>query len=153
MVVRRGLSDDWVHLALPSIAWVNAVVLIASSVAIELARRALKNGRREAFNRYWSAATALGVLFLAGQSAAWSQLRNAGIYLATNPSSSFFYVLTVAHALHLAGGIAALGYIDLQALRLRLGPGKRTGVDVSAIYWHFLDGLWLYILLLFRFWG
>jgi cytochrome c oxidase subunit 3 len=153
MVVRRGLGGDWIELSLPRVAWWNAVVLVASSAAVEIARRALHRGERTRFNRYWSAATALGLVFLAGQFAAWAQLRAAGLYVSTNPSSAFFYVLTVAHALHVAGGIGALAYIDVQALRLRLGPGKRTGVDVSAIYWHFLDGLWLYVLLLFRFWG
>jgi cytochrome c oxidase subunit 3 len=95
----------------------------------------------------------LGFLFLAGQYAAWRQLVATGVYLATNPSSSFFYVFTVAHALHLAGGLLALVFITVWAWRLQLGPGRRTAVDVSAFYWHFMDGLWIYLLLLFRFWG
>ena len=153
MVVRRGLSDDWTTLPLPGILWWITAVLIASSIALELARRCLRQGARQSFNRYWLAGTLLGFLFLAGQYMAWRQLQATGIYLATNPSSSFFYLLTVVHAIHLGGGIVALLYIDLKALRLELGPGKRTAVDVSALYWHFLDGLWIYLLLLFRIWG
>jgi cytochrome c oxidase subunit III len=153
MVVRRGLGDDWQSLELPPILWANTAVLLASSVLVELARRALKSGRRPAFNGYWTAGTALGLLFLGGQMLAWRQLQSAGVYLATNPSSSFFYLLTVMHALHLAGGIVALLYIDVQALLLRLGPSKRTAVDVSGLYWHFLGGLWLYLILLFKIWG
>ena len=76
-----------------------------------------------------------------------------GVFLATNPSSAFFYLLTATHGLHLLGGVVALGYIDYQAIRLRLGPGKRTAVDVAGIYWHFMGGLWVYLLLLFRLWG
>ncbi|MBI2679569.1 MAG: cytochrome c oxidase subunit 3 [Candidatus Solibacter usitatus] len=152
-VVRRGLSDDWVTMPLPRILWVNTAVLLASSVALELARRALKSGRRTAFNRFWTAGTVLGLVFLAGQYAAWQQLYRAGIYIATNPSSSFFFLLTCVHAVHLIGGIGALGYVNIQALRLRLGPGKRTAVDVCAVFWHFLDGMWVYLLLLFLIWG
>ena len=151
--VRRGLSNDWVDMPLPHILWVNTAVLMASSGALELARRALRSGRREAFNRNWTGATLLGVLFLGGQYLAWRQLNGAGIYLATNPSSSFFFLLTCVHAVHLAGGISALAYIDVQALRLQLGPGKRTAVDVSAYFWHFLDAVWLYLMALFIFWG
>ncbi len=151
--VRRGLSNDWVNTPLPRILWINTGVLAASSTALELARSALRAGRRAAFNRYWTGATVLGALFLGGQYLAWRQLNDAGIYLATNPSSSFFFVLTCAHAVHLLGGIAALGYIDVQALMLRLGPGKRTAVDVSAYFWHFLDAIWIYLMALFFFWG
>jgi cytochrome c oxidase subunit 3 len=153
MVVRKGLSDDWVSFKVPPVFWVNAIVLVFSSLAVELARRALHRGRRQAFNLYWSLASAAGLVFLALQITGWRELQNAGVYLATNPSNSFFYVLTVAHALHLGGGLAALFYIEGQALTLRLGPGKRTAVDVTAVYWHFLDGLWIYLLLLFRLWG
>jgi cytochrome c oxidase subunit 3 len=151
--VRRGLSNDWVDTPLPPILWINTGVLLASSIALELARSALRAGRRVAFNRYWTGATILGALFLGGQYVAWRQLNDAGIYLATNPSSAFFFVLTCAHAVHLLGGISALGYIDVQALLLRLGPGKRTAVDVSAYFWHFLDAIWIFLMALFFFWG
>jgi cytochrome c oxidase subunit 3 len=81
------------------------------------------------------------------------ELRHAGIYVATNPSSSFFYVLTAAHALHLLGGVAALAWVDVQALRLRLGPARRTAIDVTAVFWHFLDGIWIFLMVLFYVWG
>jgi cytochrome c oxidase subunit 3 len=153
MVVRRGLSDDWASMAKPPILLLNTAILLASSVALYLARRALKSRDRTKFNLWWTAATILGFLFLGGQVLAWSQLNAAGVFISSNPSSSFFYVLTVAHAIHLLGGVTALFYVDVQALRLRLGPAKRTIIDVSAIFWHFLDGLWLYLMVLFYVWG
>ncbi|HVN04032.1 MAG TPA: cytochrome c oxidase subunit 3 [Bryobacteraceae bacterium] len=152
-VVRRGMSDDWVALPLPPILWANTAILIGSSVLLEVARRALKRGQRSEFNHYWTIGTVLGGLFLVGQAFAWWQLNQAGIFVATNPSSSFFYLLTASHGLHILGGLAALVYVDVQALRLRLGPGKRTAVDVSALFWHFVDGLWLYLMALFLMWG
>jgi cytochrome c oxidase subunit 3 len=152
-VVRRGLSSDWEHTPMPWVVFLSTAILLASSVVLELARRALKAGQRESFNRLWTSGSVLGILFLAGQYAAWVQLRAQGVYLSTNPSSSFFYVLTAAHAVHLIGGVLALLYVSVQALRLRLGPGKRTAIDVTAMYWHFLDGLWIYLLILFLVWG
>jgi cytochrome c oxidase subunit 3 len=152
-VVRRGLSDDWTSMHKPPILFVNTAVLLASSVVLDLSRRALKNHDRGKFNIWWTLATALGILFLIGQAIAWRQLKDAGVYVATNPSSSFFYVLTASHAFHLLGGVAALVYVDIQALRLRLGPAKRTAIDVTAIFWHFLDGLWVYLMVLFYVWG
>jgi len=153
LVVRRGLGDDWTGIPIPGILWASTAFILLSSVALELARRALVRSERESFTRFWSAGSLLGILFLAGQVSAWRQLQAGGLYVSTNPGSSFFYVFTVAHALHVAGGIAALLYIEFQALRLRLGPGKRTAVEVSRLYWHFLAGLWVYLILLFQLWG
>jgi cytochrome c oxidase subunit 3 len=152
-VVRRGMSNDWIALPMPRILWANSAVLIASSVLLEIARRFLKSGRRGEFNGYWTAGTVLGAFFLLGQAYAWRQLSGAGIFVASNPSSSFFYLLTAAHGLHILGGLTALVYVDVQALTLRLGPGKRTAVDVTAVFWHFVDGLWLFLMALFLVWG
>jgi cytochrome c oxidase subunit 3 len=152
-VVRRGLSDDWASVPKPPILFVNTAVLLASSVFLDLSRRSLKAHDRGRFNLWWSIATGLGIAFLVGQAYAWRVLKEAGFYVATNPSSSFFYVLTAAHAFHLLGGVVALVYVDVQALRLQLGPAKRTAIDVTAIFWHFLDGLWVYLMVLFYVWG
>jgi len=153
MVVRRGISDDWIRVHKPSILWVNTAILLASSAALEMARRALRARARTQFNFWWTGGTVLGVMFVGGQALAWKQLLAAGVYLSTNPSGAFFYILTAAHAAQLLGGLAALIYVDNQALRLRLGPAKRTAIDVSTLFWHFLDLLWLYLMLLFFVWG
>jgi cytochrome c oxidase subunit 3 len=152
-VVRRGLSDDWSSMPKPQILFVNTAVLLASSVVLDRSRHALRKHDRSRFNVWWTAATALGILFLLGQAYAWRELARAGIYVATNPSSSFFYVLTASHAVHLLGGVTALVYVDVQAWRLRLGPAKRTAIDVTAVFWHFLDGVWVYLMVLFYIWG
>lgn len=152
-VFRRGLSGDWTSVPKPPILFVNTGVLLASSFALEMARRALKAGIHAKFNAWWSAGAVLGVLFLFGQALAWQQLKDRGIYVATSPSSSFFYVLTASHALHLVGGVAALLYVAVQSLSPSLGPAKRTVIDISAIFWHFLDGLWVYLMVLLYVWG
>ena len=150
--VRAGLGDDWVPIALPPLLWWNAVLLLVSSATIELTRKALNQGLRSQCNRWLGLTALLGAGFLAGQVIAWRQLAERGIFLATNPSSSFFYLLTGAHAVHLFGGLLALLYIVWEAWRYRLGPAKRSLVEVTAIYWHFMDGLWIYILLLLWYW-
>jgi cytochrome c oxidase subunit 3 len=153
MVVRRGLNNDWGHIGLPHILWWNTGVLILSSVFIDVGRRFLRRGRRVTFNWLWSTGTLLGATFLAGQVAAWIQLEHRGFYLTGHPSSSFFYLLTWAHAAHVVGALGAVMYVEFRALRYELGPGRRTLVDVSAIFWHFLDVLWLGIMGLFVFWA
>lgn len=152
-VMRRGIAEDWTSLPKPPVLFVNTAVLLLSSIVLDLSRRALKSGNRSRFNLWWTMATALGILFLVGQAYAWRQVNAAGFYIATNPASSFFYLLTASHAAHLLGGVAALVYVDVQALRLRLGPAKRTAIDVAAIFWHFLDGLWIYLMVLLYVWG
>jgi cytochrome c oxidase subunit 3 len=150
-IVRGGMSDDWQPIELPRVLWLNAALLLLSSFTMNEARRALKNGIRAACNIWLSLTTLLGAAFLGGQLLAWKQLSAHGIYLASNPSSSFFYLLTGAHGVHLLGGLLALLYVDVEAWRYRLGPAKRTLVEVAAIYWHFMDALWIYILFLLWF--
>jgi cytochrome c oxidase subunit 3 len=152
MVVRRGLSGDWVGVHKPSVLWVNTAILLASSAALEMARRALRRRERDRFNGWWTAGTALGLLFLGGQALAWRQLQDTGVFISSNPSSGFFYVLTASHAMHLLAGVVALLYVEVQALRLSLGPAKRTAIDVSTIFWHFLDALWIYLMAVFYLW-
>lgn len=153
MVVRRGLNNDWGQIGLPRILYWNTVVLLLSSIAIDAGRRMLRKGNRIAFNWVWSAGTLLGAGFLAGQVVAWRELEARGFYVNGHPSSAFFYVLTWAHAAHVVGALAAVMYVEYRALRFQLGPGRRTMVTVSAIFWHFLDVLWLGIMGLFVFWA
>jgi len=148
LVVRKGLSNDWGATALPRVLYLNTAILVASSLTLEFSRRSLTRGLGGRFAGWLYATVALGVAFVAGQLAAWRELASRGIYLASHPSSSFFYLLTAAHGVHLLGGVAALSYVAFRARSIALAQRKRTAVDVTAIYWHFMDGLWIYILVL-----
>ena len=145
-LVRKGLANDWVAFNFPRILWLNTLILLASSLTIQIARRQLRGHQRAAFKRWWSITTGLGVLFLAGQLIAWRQLAHEGVFLVTNPSSSFFYVFTAAHGLHLLGGVLALTWILFRPTH-RLTQG--TAIEVASMYWHFMDGLWVFLFLLF----
>jgi cytochrome c oxidase subunit III len=151
LIVRKGSSLDWRTFTLPSILYFNTLLLLASSVTLEISRRrvaAFMGGRKsqvESPARWLYVTLFLGLLFVAGQYVAWSQLSARGLYLATNPSSSFFYVLTATHALHVLGGLTGLGYVIRKLSKLSL---RRSTLDATARYWHFMDALWLYLLLL-----
>src|SRR5262245_6847365 len=110
LIVRKGVSDDWISIAIPKILWLNTIVLLASSAALESARRALKRGNNDGFRVWLWITAALGTLFLVGQIAGWRELAAQGAFLSSNPSSSFFYVLTASHGAHLMGGMIALIY-------------------------------------------
>lgn len=140
-----GGDSDWLPLAMPRILWVNTAVLLLSSVSIELARRALKKNEYGRFKGWISLTTLFGALFLVGQLIAWRQLAAQGVFINSHPHSSFFYLLTSLHGVHLLGGVIALAYVTVAALRMRIGFKRRTAVDVTSIYWHFMDGLWIYL--------
>jgi cytochrome c oxidase subunit III len=146
-LVRKGSSADWVAVRIPRILWVNTIVLLASSATIELARKRLAAQDLSGFKRYWNFSAVLGVLFLTGQVLAWRQLESQGIYLASNPASSFFYIFTGAHALHLLGGVGALLYVALRNFD-RAKVSRGIAAEVTSYYWHFLDALWIFLLLL-----
>ena len=147
-LVRQGISTDWVPIELPAILWANTAVLLGSSATIERARRLLAEGRLEGFRRWWGFTTLLGLLFLVGQVLAWNELRAAGVYVATNPSSSFFYVLTAAHGVHLLGGVVALLYLGRWDESREHRAGRTTAAAATTVYWHFLGVIWVGVFLL-----
>lgn len=146
-----GLAKDWFPLQIPSALWVTTGAILISSLTFELARRTLKKNQYTQFRNWIVITTALGAIFLIGQVIAWRQLAGQGIYLSSHPHSSFFYILSGLHALHLIGGIIALVYVTLAAVKLRITARKRNAVEVTSLYWHFLDGLWIYLFLLLFF--
>ena len=153
MMLRRSMNNDWHTMPVPSILWWNTVVLLLSSVALDAARRRLQQNRRALFNWYWSAGSVLGTMFLIGQVLAWRELHARGYFLAGGLATAFFYVITWSHAAHVVGALVPVYYVEFRALRLELGPSRRTMVAVSALFWHFLDLVWLGIMGLFAWWA
>lgn len=146
-VVRRGApSGDWQPMRTGSALWeilsLNTFVLLASSLTLMHSRSRARSGDDAGFRRWWVVTSALGIVFLAGQLLAWRQLVAAGLYLATNPSSSFFYLITAAHGVHLMAGIVALLVVALRpALRMERG----TAVEIASLYWHAMDAIWIFL--------
>ena len=148
MLFRAGASKAWVHIEPPRLLYFNTVVLLLSSLTLEFSRRLLIRGMVKEFAPWLYATAVLGITFLGGQVVVWRELVAQGIYVATNPSSSFFYVLTALHGLHLFGGVLALLYLVFRARQIIWVPRKRVALDVVAIYWHFMDVLWVSIFIL-----
>ena len=146
-IVRKDIPNSgWHAFEVPRILWLNTSILVASSFTLVHARKLFKANDQQGFRHWWGVTTVLGIFFLVGQVIAWQQLRAAGLFLATNPSSSFFYVFTTAHSLHLLGGVLALAWILFRPTH-RLTTG--TATEVGSMYWHFMDGLWVFLFLLF----
>ncbi len=146
IVLRRG-SGVWVTVHLPSILWANTGILLASSFTLEVARRRLAFADLLGFQRFWFVTTVLGFLFVGGQLIAWRQLVAQGIYIASNQASSFFYIFTGAHAVHLLGGVCALLYVLARKFR-ETNVSRAMAAEVASYYWHFMDGLWVFLLAL-----
>jgi cytochrome c oxidase subunit 3 len=169
-VVRRGLPTfdgttnsyvrDWGEVQLPWLLLaINTAILLMSTLTMEGARRDI--ARRAALAPLWSipgvslgrersfpwlgVTVVLGLGFLVGQWLAWGELKSRGFFVNTNPDSSFIYLLTAAHAVHLAGGILALVWAGVASLRHKAIEGRRIVVDVAAWYWHFMAVLWIYV--------
>ncbi|MEO8434627.1 MAG: cytochrome c oxidase subunit 3 [Pyrinomonadaceae bacterium] len=155
-IVRTASANDWRPIAIPNVLWLSTLVIIVSSVTLAGARRALKRQQDDGYGRWLIATTILGLAFLVSQLLAWRQLVGQGIYLSSNPHSSFFYLLTAVHGVHLFGGILALAYLLLRTRRRRKNvaeESKRVGAaGAVSLYWHFMDGLWVYLFLLLFFW-
>jgi cytochrome c oxidase subunit 3 len=176
LIVRRGLPTfddstrtylrDWGGVQLPWVLLaINTAILLISSLTMEGARRGIARraalapvrsipgvslGDERSFP--WLGVTVvLGLGFLAGQWIAWGELKGRGFLVNTNPDSSFIYLLTGAHAIHLMGGIFALLWAGVASLQDKAIEGRRIVVDVAAWYWHFMAVLWIYVFALLAF--
>jgi cytochrome c oxidase subunit III len=134
---RSHTPPYWDPIPLPHTLWLSTALILASSVTFERARRVFRKGAYRVASRFLIASACLGAAFLASQLTAWRALVRVGAYLSQNPHSSFFYLFTGLHALHLVGGLVALGFV------LGRRAPRREVVDVVAYYWHFLGGLWV----------
>jgi len=153
LLVRRGSAQDWQNFRLPVILYFNTLVLVCSSVVLEIARRSssplnsqsnLFGARQERIFKLCLSITLLfGAVFLGGQAAAWLQLRSQGLAFAEGPSSSFFYLMLEAHGTHVLVGLIAIAWLLDKLYRSQL---RKTSLDTFALYWHFTTALWLYVL-------
>ena len=171
-VVRQGLPTldprtnqlvrDWIPITLPKLLLFNTGVLIVSSLFMEFARRQIKDPASattaprasvgdQSRIPWLSMTLVLGLVFLLGQWTAWRQMAANGFYVATTPSSSFVYLLTGTHAIHLMGGVLALFIAGMASLLRRSAATRSIIVDVTAWCWHFMAALWIYILCLLEF--
>ncbi|MDN3520978.1 cytochrome c oxidase subunit 3 [Halomonas ramblicola] len=141
-LMRMEMGADWRPVPLPGLLWANSAALVLASLALQLAWRAAARGQARRLRQALAAGGGFTLAFLIGQLLAWQRLEAAGYYLAANPANAFFYLLTALHGAHLLGGLVAWGRV-----LARLGGGAdatslRAGVELCALYWHFLLLVW-----------
>jgi cytochrome c oxidase subunit III len=146
-IVKRG-EPGWSSFELPVQFWINSIIILLSSVTMVWAQRTLKNDKIEMAKVAISITAVLGVAFLVGQVFAWQKMIEMNYYFAgmgSNTSSSFIYVLTGVHGVHIVGGVIYLLLLMIAVFRGKVHSKSMTMVEMCATYWHFLDVLWLYL--------
>jgi len=149
-VVLRGVPT-WEKIPLPSQVWVNTLILFASSLTLELARRSVKADKVATLRQWLGVTGILGIAFVLGQVLLWRELTASGVLLTSTLHSSFFYVLSGIHAVHILGGLIALAVVSVKAWSGRLSSISFEPLQLCATYWHFMGGVWLYLILLLVF--
>ena len=155
-VATSGSSKNWRPIAAPPSIWLSTVLILLSSGTFEAARRCLKREDERGYERWLVFTLLLGAGFLGSQLLAWQQLAAQGLYLTVNPYSSFFYLFTGTHGVHLLGGLSGLCYLLVRARGrhkgVRAGHGHEAAASITALYWHFMDALWIGLFLLLLLW-
>jgi cytochrome c oxidase subunit III len=147
---------EWQPFNLPFQVYFSTALILISSFTYTLAQKAINRNEHQNTKKWLLATTVLGAMFISSQILAWFALVNRGFYVRSNPYAAFFYIMTALHAVHVLGGIIALGYVVLQNW-LETGAEKELERrrDISGAvgwYWHFMGGLWLVLLVMLGFW-
>jgi len=155
-VWRSGMASYWEPFRLPRVLWLSTALILLSSGTIQAACRSLKHSLDRQYVGWLSITAVLGLGFLVSQWFAWMQLSRQGVFLSSNPHSSFFYLLTAMHGLHLSVGLLALTYLLIRTRQRSAEEAaearRHARAGAVGIYWYFMDGLWIYLFLLLFLW-
>ncbi len=150
-IVRMN-GGNWKDLRLPAEFYVSTALIIFSSVTMNAAMSAVRKGKSPA--TFTSITLLLGIGFAIFQFLGWRALNHSGIYFTGKqsiPSGQYLYVLTWAHLMHLFGGLISMTFVSIKSGRGGYGPLNYNGLHIAAIFWHFLDILWVYLFLFLLF--
>ncbi len=152
--VVRAQNGNWLVFQLPPIMLISTALIITSSLTMFLAQRAIKKDKFQLTSIALLATLLLGIAFFYTQYAGWKQLSTQGIYFAgkfSNASGSFLIVIAFLHLLHMIGGLISLAVSLTKSLLKKYSSSDSLGIELTAIYWHFLDILWVYLFLFLYF--
>lgn len=156
VVIATNNVAEWQPFALPVQVWVSTLIILASSVTYYVAETGIRANNHERGKKYLIATTVLGAMFISSQILSWLELTNRGLYMRGNPYLGFFYLLTAVHAIHVIGGIVALGSIQLRtwyATSSDEAIKRRTSLAAAVgWYWHFMGLIWIALFILLGFW-
>jgi len=153
-VVSKSRVDWLKDFQMPSAFFYSTVAIIGCSVTFHLAKKAIQKDKRSTVSSYLLATLALGILFVVLQFAGFGQIIKQGYYFtgsASTITTTFLYVVTIAHLAHLAGGLISLLIIIYNHFKQKYNSGQTLGIELGAMYWHFLDLLWVYLFLFLYF--
>jgi len=141
----RQADGNWMMFDLPNSLWITSAIILVSSATMHWAYLSAKTDNLEGTKLAISITTVLGLAFLIGQFIAWGDLVERNVYFVGNPSGSFVYVISGLHGLHIVGGVIFLLIVLVATFRFKVHSKKMSQIEMCATYWHFLDGLWLYL--------
>ncbi|MEO6638061.1 MAG: heme-copper oxidase subunit III [Ginsengibacter sp.] len=145
-IIKRNLSN-WISFDLPLIFWYSTAVIIISSVTIMVSRKAFRQRDMKSYRRWLAVTMVLGVAFVLMQYLGFTQLWASGVTLTRNVSFSFLYIIVGLHALHVIAGVIALIVILIKAFSFKIKNYNPVQIELMSTYWHFVDFLWIYLLL------
>lgn len=156
IVLATNKAAEWRPFELPVSVWISTLLILVSSLVYHLGKKSVDRNDQPAAKRWFILTTVFGAAFISSQLLAWFALNARGLYVEGNPYTGFFYLLTGVHAVHVVGGIVALGSILLRNLapteRLVEISRRQTLAQVVGWYWHFMGGLWILLFVLLGFW-
>ncbi|MFN8246157.1 MAG: heme-copper oxidase subunit III [Ferruginibacter sp.] len=144
-IVKRNQAG-WVSFQLPVVFWYSTAVILASSGTLYMAARSFRDRLMSRYRQLMGATMVLGIVFIALQVIGFNQLWNLGLTLTSSVSYSFLYVIVGLHALHVIGGVIALIVMAIKAFSTRTRVYSSVPVELISTYWHFVDILWIYLL-------
>jgi cytochrome c oxidase subunit III len=150
--LRARVPFNWMPILLPPLLWADTAILVASSFTYEIAHRKLRVNDQRGFYKWMKMTTGLAVVFLIGQLIVWGQVLASGQMVTNNPHSSFFFIFSGLHAAHILVGIAGLATLLYRTHEPASGPrwqmNTRVLTNAVAIFWHYLDALWVVLFIL-----
>lgn len=156
VVLATNNVAEWRPFDLPIQVWISTVIILASSIAYHLGKTAIDHNDTLSANKWLVITTILGAAFISSQILAWLALVARGLYIAGNPYAGFFYIMTAVHAVHVLGGITALGAVLLRSWhpteRTDEIERRQTVANVVGWYWHFMGIIWMVLFVLLGFW-
>ena len=141
----RKSEGNWLYFDLPFQFWVSSVLIILSSLTIHLAGRSAKKDDFTGAKIWMSLTLVLGLGFLFSQIKGWGELVASNVYFVGNPAGSFVYIFSGLHGAHIGTGIIFVGVVLFLVLKHKVHSKNMNTIQMCATYWHFLDGLWLYL--------
>jgi len=150
----RADNGNWLVFRLPDIAFISTAIIVTSSLTMFMAQQAIKKDNYRLTSIALFLTLALGVAFFFSQWEGWRLLTSQGIYFVgkySNASGSFLYLIALVHLAHMLGGLVALSVSLVKSLRKKYSSTNTLGIELTAIYWHFLDLLWVYLFLFLYF--